>query len=246
VYRSIGEVMDTVNNDPGIGPARRTPQPAKRTFKLGRTAFLGMVGVGGGALFLGKGVSSSLSNFNFSPGASSVNGFTIYTVTDGYPTADPKAYRLEVGGLVNKPISLSLEEILHEPAVKETRYYQCVTGWSVNNVRWQGIRLSSLLDRVQPHANAHAVKLYSFDGQYTESLTMHQARQPDVLLAYKIMDQPLSRAQGAPLRLVVPGMYGYKFIKWVNRIELIQAPIDGYWERNGYDRDAYIGRSNGA
>jgi DMSO/TMAO reductase YedYZ molybdopterin-dependent catalytic subunit len=238
--------MDTVNQDAGYRPTRRTPQPANRTFKLGRAAFLGLVGVGSGALFLGKNVSSSLSNFNFAPGAASVNGFTIYTVTDGYPTADPKAYRLDVGGLVAKPISLSLEDILHEPAVKETRYYQCVTGWSVNNVRWQGIRLSALLDRVQPSASARAVKFYSFDGAYTESLTMQQARQPDVLLAYKIMDQPLSRAQGAPLRLVVPGMYGYKFIKWVNRVELIPAPIDGYWEQNGYDRDAYIGRSNGA
>ena len=160
--------MDTVNSDAGLGPIRRTPQPAHRTFKLGRAAFLGMVGVGSGALFLGKNVSSSLSNFNFAPGAASVNGFTIYTVTAGYPTVDSKAYRLEVGGLVNKPISLSLEEILREPAVKETRYYQCVTGWSVNNVRWQGIRLSALLDRVQPSAGAHAVKFYSFDGVYTE------------------------------------------------------------------------------
>ena len=241
-----GDCMDEVEPGAGLNGPRRTPQPARRTFRLGRAAFLGLVGAGGGALFFGKGVSSGLSNFNFSPGASSVNGFTIYTVTNGYPTVDPRAYRLQVDGLVERPITLSLEQILQEPAVRETRYYQCVTGWSVDNVRWQGIRLSSVLDRVHPQAGAHAVKFYSFDGQYTESLTMQQARQPDVLLAYKIMDRPLSTAQGAPLRLVVPGMYGYKFIKWVNRVELIPAPIDGYWERNGYDRDAYIGRSNGA
>jgi DMSO/TMAO reductase YedYZ molybdopterin-dependent catalytic subunit len=60
------------------------------------------------------------------------------------------------------------------------------------------------------------------------------------------MDKPLSRAQGAPLRLVVPGMYGYKFAKWISRVELISKPVDGYWELNGYDRDAYIGHSNGA
>ncbi len=167
-------------------------------------------------------------------------------MTDGYPAFDPKTYHLDVGGMVQNPISLSLEDILHEPAVQETRFYQCVTGWSVDNVRWQGIRLSYLLDHVRPNAAAHAVKFYSFDGQYTESLTMEQARKPDVLLAYKIMGEPLSRAQGAPLRLVVPGMYGYKFIKWVNRVELVPEPIDGYWERNGYDRDAYIGHSNGA
>jgi DMSO/TMAO reductase YedYZ molybdopterin-dependent catalytic subunit len=60
------------------------------------------------------------------------------------------------------------------------------------------------------------------------------------------MHEPLSRGHGAPLRLVVPGMYGYKFIKWLNRIELVRQPVDGYWEVNGYDRDAYIGHSNGA
>jgi DMSO/TMAO reductase YedYZ molybdopterin-dependent catalytic subunit len=217
----------------------------ERTFKLGRAAFLGLVGLGGGALFLGKSVSAGLSNFNFAPGAESINGFTIYTVTAGYPNFDPHTFSLQVGGMVDHPFSLSLQQILQEPAVRETRFYQCVTGWSVDNVRWQGLRLSSLLDRARPQAGARAVKFYSFDGIYTESLTMEQARRPDVLLAYKIMGKPLSRAQGAPLRLVVPGMYGYKFIKWVNRIELIPAPIDGYWEQNGYDRDAYIGHSNG-
>ncbi|HEX6506339.1 MAG TPA: molybdopterin-dependent oxidoreductase [Chloroflexota bacterium] len=238
--------MDTVNPKLGNEQVRRTPQPAEKTFKLGRAAFLGLVGVGSGALFIGKGVGKTLSGINFAPGAESVNGFTIYTVTSGYPSFNPQTFALEVGGMVANPFSLSLQEILQASAVRETRYYQCVTGWSVNNVRWQGLRLSSLLDRAQPHASAHAVKFYSFDGVYTESLTMDQARRPDVLLAYKIMDKPLSRAQGAPLRLVVPGMYGYKFIKWVNRVELIPAPIDGYWEQNGYDRDAYIGRSNGA
>ena len=147
--------------------------------------------------------------------------------------------------MVKNPITMTIDDILRHPAVTETRFYQCVTGWKVPNVRWTGIRLSALLDRVQPLPGAHAVKFYSFDGVYTESLTMEQARKSDVLLGYKLNDKPLSQAQGAPLRLVVPGMYGYKFAKWVDRVELIPRTVDGYWEQNGYDRDAYIGRSNG-
>jgi DMSO/TMAO reductase YedYZ molybdopterin-dependent catalytic subunit len=234
------DVTQTVDGAPGAG--RRVPQPVHKTYKLGRKAFLGLLGLTAGALFLGKKAGAAL---DFVPGPTSVDGFVIYTVTNGYPSFDPHTFTLRVGGLVNHPLTMSLDQILRHPAVTERRFYQCVTGWTVPNATWTGIRLATLLDRVQPHANAHAVKFYSFDGVYTESLTMEQARHPDVLLAYKLNAKPLSTAQGAPLRLVVPGMYGYKFIKWLDRVELIPQPIDGYWEQNGYDRDAYIGRSNG-
>jgi DMSO/TMAO reductase YedYZ molybdopterin-dependent catalytic subunit len=227
-----------------IDEARRpTPQPVEKTYRLGRGAFLALAGVSAGALFIGK---QGLPSISFVPGTASAEGFTIYTVTSGYPGFNAQQYRLRIDGLVKHPLTMTIDEILHTPHVTEKRFYQCVTGWTVPNATWTGIRLSDLLDRVQPHAEAHAVKFYSFDGVYTESLTMEQARHSDVLVAYKLMGKPLSQAQGAPLRLVVPGMYGYKFIKWLNRIELIPAPIDGYWEQNGYDRDAYIGRSNGA
>ena len=221
---------------------QRRPQPAVHTFRFGRAAFLGLAAVTTGALFFTK---QSISSLNLIPAPGSVNGFTIYTVTDGYPAFHAAGYRLTIDGMVNNPLTMTIDDVLRHPAVTETRFYQCVTGWAVPNTVWTGIRLSDLLDRVQPHSAAHAVKFYSFDGVYTESLTMEQARHPDVLLAYKLDRKPLSQAQGAPLRLVVPGMYGYKFIKWVNRVELIPAPIDGYWEQNGYDRDAYIGHSNG-
>lgn len=173
-----------------------------------------------------------------------VNGFALYTVTDGFPGFSPSRYRLKVDGLVNRPLSMTLDEILHSPTVAEHDDYHCVTGWTVPHVRWTGLRLASLLDRVQPHPEAGALTFYSFDGIYTESLTMSQARQRNVLLAHSLNSKPLLRAQGAPLRLVVPGMYGYKYIKWVHRIELVRQPIEGYWELNGYDRDAYIGKSN--
>jgi DMSO/TMAO reductase YedYZ molybdopterin-dependent catalytic subunit len=222
---------------------KRVPEPARRTFRVGRATFLLGAAASGVALFLGN--KSKLNFSSFVPGAISVNGFTIYTVTGGYPKFDAASYRLTVDGMVDHPLVMNIDDILRAPSVTEKRFYQCVTGWAVPNTVWTGIRLSHLLDQVGPHPDAHAVKFYSFDGVYTESLTMAQARQPDVLLAYKLDHKPLSRPQGAPLRLVVPGMYGYKFAKWVNRVELIPEPIDGYWEQNGYDRDAYIGRSNG-
>jgi DMSO/TMAO reductase YedYZ molybdopterin-dependent catalytic subunit len=231
-----------------MGGTRPLPQPVDRTYKVGRAAFLGLTAVGAAAFFgvgklLGKGGLPSLS---FVPGGTSVNGFTIYTVTNGYPAFDASVYRLAVDGMVQHPLQFTIDQLIRLPAVREKRFYQCVTGWTVPDATWTGVRLADVLDMARPHAAAHAVKFYSFDGVYTESLTMSQARHPDVLLAYRLMDKPLAQSQGAPLRLVVPGMYGYKFAKWVNRVELIPKPIDGYWEQNGYDRDAYIGHSNGA
>lgn len=222
---------------------RPVPQPIEKTYKFGRGAFLALAGVSAGALFIGK---RGLPSISLVPGTASAEGFTIYTVTSGYPAFNAQQYRLRIDGMVEHPLTMTIDDILRAPHVTEKRFYQCVTGWTVPNATWTGIRLRDLLDRVRPQAGAHAVKFYSFDGVYTESLTMEQARHPDVLVAYKLMGKPLAQSQGAPLRLVVPGMYGYKFIKWLDRIELIPEPIDGYWEQNGYDRDAYIGRSNGA
>jgi len=73
-------------------------------------------------------------------------------------------------------------------------------------------------------------------------LTLEQALRPDALLAYEMDGRPLSRPHGAPARVVVPAMYGYKNVKWVQRIELVARPADGFWEKLGYDRDAWVGR----
>jgi len=66
-----------------------------------------------------------------------------------------------------------------------------------------------------------------------------------VLLAYEQDGRPLSRGHGAPARVVMPEMYGYKSVKWVERIELVADPQPGYWELRGYDTDAWLGHSNG-
>ena len=87
--------------------------------------------------------------------------------------------------------------------------------------------------------------LASADGSYTESLDMAQTHLPDVLLGYEMNDKPLSAEQGFPLRLVIPDMYGYKYIKWVDRITLSADLVPGYWENRGYSIDAWLGpRSN--
>jgi DMSO/TMAO reductase YedYZ molybdopterin-dependent catalytic subunit len=161
------------------------------------------------------------------------------------PTFDPATWRLDVTGLVDAPATLTYDELRALPRTTEIRDFHCVTGWTVQNVRWTGVRLTDLFARVRPQAKALGVTFVSAEVPYVDALTIQQASLPDVLLAYEMNGKPLPREHGAPVRLVMPEMYGYKSVKWVQRIELAEVAGDGYWEQLGYDRDAWVGRSNG-
>src|SRR5947209_11516962 len=215
-------------------------EPQPHTFRFGRLAFLGMLGLTGAALVAGKKIPNVVSL----AGGTNVDGFTIYTI-NGFPAFSPSTYRLTVTGMVEHERSYSFADLAALPAVTETKYYQCVTGWVVPRPKWKGVRLWDLIEASRPTGNASALRFLCMDNAYSESLTFEQAKKSDVLLGYELNGKPLSRQQGQPLRLVVPGMYGYKFAKWVNRIEVVDRVTPGYWEQNGYDVDAYIGRSNG-
>jgi len=131
------------------------------------------------------------------------------------------------------------------PPTKLNRDFQCVTGWRVHDVEWKGVRLADLLDRAGVQSDARAIRFHSFDGAYTESLTLAQARRADVIVAYEMEGSPLSDEHGGPVRLYVAPMYGYKSLKWLDRIELTHEVEEGYWEVRGYDVDGWVGRSNG-
>jgi len=174
-----------------------------------------------------------------------VPGFEIYTVAP-IPDFHPNTWRLSVGGLVDHKLSLSYHDLLNLPALAVTRNYQCVTGWIVPHCQWQGVSLPTLARLAGARPSAKFINFYSSDGVYSESLRLpSQAFKPDVMLGYYLNGRPLAREQGAPLRLVVPEMYGFKYIKWVDRVTLSTDVIPGYWENRGYAIDAWLGpRSN--
>jgi DMSO/TMAO reductase YedYZ molybdopterin-dependent catalytic subunit len=120
-----------------------------------------------------------------------------------------------------------------------------VTGWTVHGVRWSGVRFHDLLAAVRPRPEARALKFVSAERPYVDSLSLGQALLPDTLLALRLDGAPLSRPHGAPARVVIPRMFGYKGVKWLARIELVADQPEGYWEHLGYDQDAWVGRSNG-
>ena len=148
--------------------------------------------------------------------------------------------------MVKTPTSYTLTDLEDMPQTTLVRDFQCVTGWRVPEVHWSGVRLAELLDAVQPAAGATAISFGSFDGTYTESLTLEQARRSDVLVALQMLGHPVTHDHGGPVRMYVAPMYGYKSTKWLSSIEVTAAVVPGYWEDEGnYDVDGWIGDSNG-
>jgi DMSO/TMAO reductase YedYZ molybdopterin-dependent catalytic subunit len=174
-----------------------------------------------------------------------VGGWRIYTISGSMPIFDPTSWRLEIDGLVRTPRSLSYAELKAMPRSHQVSTFHCVTGWTVKNVHWTGVRFEHLLDLVQPLPEAKAIRFVSLEVPYDDSLTLDQVRLRDVMLAYAMDGKPLSRPHGSPARVVIPEMYGYKGVKWLTRMELVARQPSGYWEQRGYDQNAWVGRSNG-
>ena len=216
----------------------------------------------GRRVFLGV-LAGGLSSFAWAPAASRilapltsggsqllgnifpVGGWRIYTISGSMPVFDPTSWTLTVDGLVERPVRLTYDDLEKLPAAEQVSTFHCVTGWTVRNVRWRGIRLRHILDLAGPLRSAHALRFVSSEHPYEDSLTMEQALLPDVMLALELDGSLLSRPHGAPLRLVIPEMYGYKGVKWLERIEVVARQPTGFWENLGYDQDAWVGKSNG-
>ena len=215
--------------------------------RIGRGVFLATVAGGLSSLYWGKAawghVSHALHGVDEVLGPGS--GWRIYTVAATMPTFDPATWRLRVGGLVEHPLELSYDELRALPQASQVTDFHCVTGWTVNGVRWRGVRFKDLLAQARPHPEAHALEFVSAEQPYVDYLTLRQASLPEVMLAWEMDGKPLLREHGAPVRVVIPEMYGYKNVKWVAEINLVAQAGSGYWENLGYDRNAWVGRSNG-
>ncbi len=172
-------------------------------------------------------------------------GFRYYSVTGSVPRKGPDTYRLTVGGLVDRPATYTLDALRALPQTRIVRDVQCVTGWRVPHTAFEGVRLSRLLDAAGVQPDARAVRFTCFDGAYSESLTLQQARRADVMVALRMRDAPIEHAHGGPVRLYVAPMYFYKSAKWLSGISVTSDVRPGYWEERGYDVDAWVGRSNG-
>ncbi len=166
--------------------------------------------------------------------------FRIYTITGSFPVISRSRYRLQVTGLVDRPLNLTMDDLESMPSTKLMKDFQCVTGWRVPQVHWEGVKLSDVLDAAGVQSGATGLNFESYDGADSESLTLDQARLPDVIVAYKMLGAPITTPHGGPVRLYVAPMYGYKSLKWLSAIRVVETPVPGFWEENGYPVDGWI------
>lgn len=162
---------------------------------------------------------------------------------------DFRDYRLQVGGLVAKPLSLSLDQLRAMPARTQITRHDCVEGWSVIG-KWTGVQLSRVLEMAQPQERVRYVVFRCFDRMhdggleggtpYYESIGMDDANHPQTILAYALNGDTLPTPNGAPLRVRIERQLGYKMAKYISGIELVDS-MDriaggngGYWEDQGY------------
>jgi DMSO/TMAO reductase YedYZ molybdopterin-dependent catalytic subunit len=171
--------------------------------------------------------------------------FRIYSVSGTFPVISPDRYRLKVDGLVERPTTFTLDDLQAMPRTAFVKDFQCVTGWRVPDVHWEGVKLSDVLDTVGVTSGAVALSFESYDGTDSESLTLDQARLPDVIVAYRMLDAPVTTEHGGPVRLYVAPMFGYKSLKWLSAIHVVDRVIPGYWEENGYPVNGWSDGSTG-
>jgi DMSO/TMAO reductase YedYZ molybdopterin-dependent catalytic subunit len=142
-------------------------------------------------------------------------------------------YRLEIGGLVTTPQSLTYNEVTALPDYQKVVTLHCVEGWEAK-ILWEGVKVSDLLNKAGVMTDANTVIFYAYDG-YSTSLPLDYIEKNDILLAYGMNNVTLPEDRGYPFQLVAEDRWGYKWIKWVTKIELSNDPsYRGYWERRGY------------
>ena len=149
------------------------------------------------------------------------------------PKVPLDAWRLDLYGAIENPVSWGWADFLKLPQSKFTSDIHCVTTWSRYDNAWQGVSTRDVLDVVHPADDAKAVLLYASDG-YTTNLLLEDFAAEDALFVIGWNDVPLTAEHGGPVRLVVPHLYFWKSAKWIKAVEFLTADAPGYWEENGY------------
>lgn len=159
--------------------------------------------------------------------------FPKYFISETVPLA-PAGWRLEVGGLVSRPRTFSVEELRRLPRTDFRIRHHCVEGWTAV-ASWHGVRISDLAQAVGADPRAGFVEFRSFDQGYYSSWDAPSALHPQTVLAYGMNGQPLTPGHGAPLRLYSGVKLGYKMVKYLTTVHFLPEATGGTWEDRGYE-----------
>ncbi|MBW2964885.1 molybdopterin-dependent oxidoreductase [Candidatus Woesearchaeota archaeon] len=173
-------------------------------------------------------------------------GERLDSITDAFDTSikgpqyvNISEYTLSVTGLVENPGEYTYDEVLGHSNYSKVVTLRCVEGWNAK-ILWDGILVEDLLKEVKPLPDANTVIFYSYDG-YTTSLPLDYIVDNDIILAHSMNGVTMPPSKGFPFQLIAEQKWGYKWAKWVTKIELSNnSDYMGYWEKRGWDQDADI------
>src|SRR5437660_1268488 len=163
-----------------------------------------------------------------------------YTVSKNFidPQVAAGGWRLKIGGLVDRPLEFTYEELTALPASEGYYTLMCISneigGDLWGNAYWRGVKLKYLLEQAGVHTDA-VKAMFSAADDYKDSVKLDRALHPDALLAWEMNGEPLKREHGAPARLLIPGIYGMKNVKWLNGINIVADDFRGFWQNQGWD-----------
>jgi len=153
------------------------------------------------------------------------------------PDVDLATWTLEVSGEVERPLSLTREQLLELPSRELTVDIHCVTRWSRFDTRFKGVHWSEIAKLVSPRPGARFAVAHAEQG-FTANVPYSALEEETSLIAYEADGEPLTADHGGPVRLMIPTRYFWKSAKWLTGIELLDHDEPGFWERYGYHNDA--------
>jgi DMSO/TMAO reductase YedYZ molybdopterin-dependent catalytic subunit len=178
------------------------------------------------------------------PEITPVENFFVVSKNFSDPVVDAQGWSLAVGGLVDRPLKLSLTDLRALPGINEYVTLECVSndvgGGLMSTGSFTGVKLADLIDMAAARASGTWVAFTARDG-YTESIPVSMVRaSPEIIVAYDLDGAPLPVSHGFPARMVIPGLYGMKGPKWLDRIDLVNHESGGYWEQQGWDHNPIV------
>ena len=216
----------------------KDPVGRRRFIKYGIVSAI-LVGLGGASVyFLGRRSEQTPSGHKLPLGQYEVKTLQELEVA-GVPQLSLDTWSFDVAGEVENPFTLDWNQFMLLPKVLSVSEFDCVTGWTRLDSRWEGVRFADIAKQARPTGKAKYATIECYGTPfYTTSLPLDYLMHDDVLFAYSLDGKPLEPRFGGPLRLVVPGKYGYKSAKWVRMVRFTETQELGYWESRGYSNTA--------
>lgn len=171
--------------------------------------------------------------------ANTLNPWHVRTIEGSPPEIDMDKFSLSITGLAENRQKFGYSQLLNMADNSYRQDFNCVEGWTVPDLTWEGISLNKLMAIARPFGSAEYINFYCYGDKYTESIPIDSVEEK-YILALKVNGKALESRHGFPVRLFYPDRYGYKSAKWIKKIEFSDIKVPGYWTKRGYPYDGKI------